>query len=500
MIDEAQALKLLLAGWRAPAAPDRLRTRVVASYRQLMSRDAAEEGAEMKYCPSCHREFAPQFRFCPLDGLPLMAAEQRDARAAFVEARQLESNNTRAAVSTVDETIGFDDVTTESLPATPIVAQANDRTRARAEYHLTILAEAGLIARLMTEVRAVALESQLTWPEFRRDPAGFARRTIAGYSLLLRRRLAQENVAYGLVTAFVVVLTLLCTVVAVEHFHRRHVTMTADNVRDDLDYLGPVTVIPTPTKAEEGPAGMADHGTGGGSAQNHERPGGGGGGGDHEALTASNGRLPQATLEPPLLAPNVKPPVIENPHLPTPATIQADPTLFPTDPRPLPYGDPKSQAQELSNGSGDGGGIGDGHGGGVGPGNGTGYGPGEGWNTGGGPPKIGGGGPGCCGGTTDYASRIFKPSETSKRAVILSKPEPTFTEEARKENVTGEVILRMVLASNGAVTNIQPIKGLPAGLTERAIAAAKQIQFTPAEKDGHRVSQYVTVSYNFNIY
>src|SRR5437588_12906368 len=100
----------------------------------------------------------------------------------------------------------------------------------------------------MTEVRAVALESQLTWPEFRRDPAGFAQRTIAGYGLLLRRRLAQENVAYGLVTAFVVVLTLLCTVGAVERFHGRRGTTTADNVRDDLVYLGPVTEIPTPTK------------------------------------------------------------------------------------------------------------------------------------------------------------------------------------------------------------------------------------------------------------
>ena len=54
--------------------------------------------------------------------------------------------------------------------------------------------------------------------------------------------------------------------------------------------------------------------------------------------------------------------------------------------------------------------------------------------------------------------------------------------------------------TNGSVISIQPVKRLPDGLTERAIAAAKQIQFTPAEKDGHKVSQYVTVSYNFNIY
>jgi TonB family protein len=36
-------------------------------------------------------------------------------------------------------------------------------------------------------------------------------------------------------------------------------------------------------------------------------------------------------------------------------------------------------------------------------------------------------------------------------------------------------------------------------LTEKAIAAAKKIKFTPAEKDGRPVSQYVTLEYNFHI-
>jgi hypothetical protein len=50
------------------------------------------------------------------------------------------------------------------------------------------------------------------------------------------------------------------------------------------------------------------------------------------------------------------------------------------------------------------------------------------------------------------------------------------------------------------VQGISVVKGLPDGLTERAISAAKQIRFTPAEKDGRTVSQYVTLEYNFNIY
>jgi TonB family protein len=88
----------------------------------------------------------------------------------------------------------------------------------------------------------------------------------------------------------------------------------------------------------------------------------------------------------------------------------------------------------------------------------------------------------------------------TRKAVITAKPEPGFTEEARKNNVVGVVKLRLVLGSNGQVSNISVVKPLPDGLTERAISAAKRIQFTPAQKDGRNVSQWVTIEYNFNIY
>jgi TonB family protein len=99
----------------------------------------------------------------------------------------------------------------------------------------------------------------------------------------------------------------------------------------------------------------------------------------------------------------------------------------------------------------------------------------------------------------DY-SKVFSQSEVTRKALITFKPEPGFTEEARKNNVTGVVRLRAVFSASGEVTSISVIKPLPDGLTEKAVAAAKQIHFTPAEKDGHVVSQYITLEYNFNIY
>src|SRR5437763_11958212 len=118
---------------------------------------------------------------------------------------------------------------------------------------------------------------------------------------------------------------------------------------------------------------------------------------------------------------------------------------------------------------------------------------------GGGDPNDGGGGRG--GGTgnngDDYANRVFNPKDVTQKARILSRPEPQYTEEARRNQVTGTVVLRAVFAANGSVTNIKAIKGLPDGLTEKAIAAARQIKFSPAQKDGRAVSQYIQIEYNF---
>ncbi len=94
----------------------------------------------------------------------------------------------------------------------------------------------------------------------------------------------------------------------------------------------------------------------------------------------------------------------------------------------------------------------------------------------------------------------FRMPEVTRKAVIVYKPPPGFTEEAKNNNVTGVVRLRAVLSSSGAVTNISVIKPLPDGLTEKAINAARHIMFLPAQKDGRTVSQYIVLEYNFNIY
>ena len=88
----------------------------------------------------------------------------------------------------------------------------------------------------------------------------------------------------------------------------------------------------------------------------------------------------------------------------------------------------------------------------------------------------------------------------STRPRVIAKPEPQYTEQARRDQVTGTVVLRVVFSSSGQVTNIHAVQKLGGGLTEKAIVAARQIRFLPAMRNGQPVSMYMQLEYNFNLY
>ncbi len=519
----------------------------------------------MKFCSVCKEEFADKFSFCPVDGTPLAAVTppvedpsvtvNRDPSATISRDTVFESAPAyrEEAIHTEPEWVGSNTSSAMAL---------------RDEYHLTIMDDAGLVARLSHEMRDTAREYQLTWPEFKRDPFGFTKRTFVGYGQMLRKFLGKPNVLLamgaavvamlalvgvvmvmdrsqgvqssrtglvvfaviagallvalfstmlgrergaavmgaepsdsrsvvaGMVTSFAFLFAILGVIVWLDHRNKQQQLLAQNN--DELQVEQLIDMPDEQPTPDEGPAGL-NKGSGGGSKPKQERSGGGGGGGREEAKPASFGKTPQASLDvPQILPPDPKPPKINNPALPVPATINADPMLIPPDARVLPYGDPKSKSTDPSSGPGKGNGIGDGTGTGIGPGEGNGFGPGRGGNVGGGDFNAGGGGPGG-GGGGDY-SKIFTGKDVTTKARLISKPEPQYTEDARKNQITGTVVLKVVFASSGQVTNIRTVSGLPYGLTERAIAAARQIKFTPATKDGHQVSMWMQLEYNFNLY
>jgi TonB family protein len=204
--------------------------------------------------------------------------------------------------------------------------------------------------------------------------------------------------------------------------------------------------------------------------------GGGGGGGDRSPLPPSQGKLPKIAKR------QFTPPsaVVNNPN----PKLVMEPTIVVQPDAPLPqiaatnYGLPTGIPGPPSNGPGSGGGIGTGRGGGVGSGSGVGYGPGSGAGTGGGVYRIGGG--------------------VSARVPIF-KPEPEYSEEARKAKFQGAVLLAIVILPDGTTSNIRVIRPLGLGLDEKAIEAVQKWRFRPSLKDGKPVAVSANVEVNFRL-
>ena len=70
---------------------------------------------------------------------------------------------------------------------------------------------------------------------------------------------------------------------------------------------------------------------------------------------------------------------------------------------------------------------------------------------------------------------------------IVYKPNPSYTEEARGLKAEGDVVLEVVFLASGQIQVLRVVSGLGHGLDEAAVAAAKQIRFNPAKRNGQAV-------------
>ncbi|HEY2018875.1 MAG TPA: energy transducer TonB [Bryobacteraceae bacterium] len=203
---------------------------------------------------------------------------------------------------------------------------------------------------------------------------------------------------------------------------------------------------------------------------------GGGGGGDRSPLPASKGRLPKAALR------QFTPPAAVhdnlNPRLAMEPSIIAPPDVSVPAVNLSAYGDPLAKIGPASNGPGSGGGIGSGKGGGVGSGNGGGAGPGEGGGIGGGVFRAGGG--------------VTNP-------IAIYRPDPEYSQEARKARWQGFVILELVVDETGRPRDIHVRQSLGLGLDEEAMKAVQQWRFKPGRKDGKPVAVLATVQVGFHL-
>lgn len=104
------------------------------------------------------------------------------------------------------------------------------------------------------------------------------------------------------------------------------------------------------------------------------------------------------------------------------------------------------------------------------------------------------------GGPGPDGEKIYTGKEVDQKARVTKAFPPAYTEEARKNQIKGVVVVKVVLSSTGRIARINVVSGLPFGLTESAIAAVRKLQFVPAVKDGKNVSMWMQLEYNFNEY
>ena len=94
---------------------------------------------------------------------------------------------------------------------------------------------------------------------------------------------------------------------------------------------------------------------------------------------------------------------------------------------------------------------------------------------------------------TECEIPVTRPVDT--RAKISAKPDPQFSKRDREKYYRQEILLRAILCGSGKVTDIKVTQGLTAEMDAAAIDAARLIQFTPAEKDGKKVSTAIILRY-----
>jgi TonB family protein len=404
----------------------------------------------MKRCNACSQQFEDHFVFCPADATPL-------------------------TISTLQPT--------------------------QAELHLTIIDNAGLLDRLARELRFQIKELQRAWPELKRDPVAFAQRSYVITVRRLRESLFAPNSIAAIATALLILFSVALTIVLFDR--RSQQNLITQNILERVQMLELPPDAAPPNNDDGDGAGSQGRvglrsGKGEGSGEVPKKSSGGGGGGDHSKEPAQVGAVPPPSIIPAAIPPL---PPVQKANLPL-AGINIDPALWQAMPMAV-YGDPRSKSSSAANGSGDGGGMGTGSGPGIGEGNGPGFGPGQDGNIGGDRNS-----PGCCGPggsrggnpNPDDPDHVYPQSQVTERVRLLAKPEPQYSEEARRNLVMGTVVLRVVFSRTGEVTNIRAVQTLPFGLTERAIAAARLIRFRPATRLGQPVNVSMQLEYNFNLY
>jgi len=461
-------------------------------------------GKIVKHCAACDENFAEKFGYCPNCGAGLQAFEMNPlaGKTTVNEEAQTSASNVVDFGAKTSSPNGFE----KSSKIEPVIVSettafsANEKTALTEETSVNDFADLKAeTAAVKSDVFATAetaatsgngngsrYQHQTSNYDFQATGNGSHIKSDDGYNITVieEKNVKQRNILLLGSMAFMVTLVLGATIYSL--FNKD--LMVGAIEEGNALYVAAIDEEPMDVEEEEKP-------------KNDKDAGGGGGGGRDKPEPTSKGQLATQT-EKPMIAPTVTL-VKKDFELQYQASTQGKKVIKQTD---EPYGDPNSKYTLSSDGTGTGGGQGSGTGTGQGSGRGTGAGSGIGSGFGGGQGDGDGNGRGS--GREGRSSNAPPPPPVKKPepvgpstgVSIISKPRPGYTDAARQNQVTGTVRLRVTFSASGQIAGISPISGLPYGLTEQAIAAARGIKFEPAKKNGVPYTVTKQVEYTFTMY
>ncbi len=468
----------------------------------------------MKYCSSCEEGFAERFTFCPDCGSQLEAYAMKPVEHETVSepvAEEIPVPEAPGFIAASDNLLELED-SPEQEPA--LFETSEDVVDLSADFQVGI-AEGPVVEEPVEELAfeassendtAEAVEEEAAEPVFIPVPASipasgvfyqteamnadeprdhFANRPVAkaddddgGYYVTVIQETNGKQRKALLLGATALVLTTALVSWGVSLFQK---DLFIASIGEDYPLSSLIDAVPM-TVEDVKP-----------EKKDNDEGGGGGGGGKEKPEPVSLGDLANQTRNP------VRPPSAttyrsDNTELKLP--VASTEGQKKTEQVYDKYGDPNARFGISSDGPGTGGGLGTGRGTGQGSGRGTGAGSGTGSGYGDG---VGDGeGSGRGSGTGGPPPVVARGPSTDLK--ILHNPKPGYTDEARKNSVQGTVVLRVTFLANGQIGAVTVVRGLPNGLTEKAIAAAKAIKFEPRKDGGVPKSVSKSIQYGFTIY
>ena len=83
--------------------------------------------------------------------------------------------------------------------------------------------------------------------------------------------------------------------------------------------------------------------------------------------------------------------------------------------------------------------------------------------------------------------------------VLIERVEAGYPEEARKQGVTGTVLLQLIVNTDGSVSDAHVVKPAGHGFDESALAAARKLRFEPARQEGTPVQVQINYEVQFQL-